>query len=317
MITAIMKVLLTVCLMLLVMSHTLAHVMLDSPTGGESYDPDQTVNISWHILVVHPQENWDLYFSTDGGSTWQDLALDIPSDQLSYSWTVPDVETSQARIKIVMDNVSVDYQAESDDFSIGIFVPLILNYPMGDENFLGGTTEQISWQVNLSVSFDSWSLFFSDDGGASWSAIAENLLPATLKYDWLVPQLNTSQGQIRLEMNIAGSIYDDLSGDFTISEEVVTALIEVQGQTGNLSVYPNPFTTKTDFKIVISQSTAVKLDIYNQTGALVYTKDYTRLGSGMHNLEWRPTGIPAGLYFYRLQTNSRSSSGKLLYTKQP
>lgn len=301
--------------MLFVLSNSIAHVVLDSPVGEENYDPGQTVNIKWHLRIAHPQDNWDLFFSTDGGSTWQELALDLPVTQLSYSWTAPDIETSQAKIKIVMDNVGANYEAESNNFSIGVFLPLDLKYPMGNENFLIGSMEQISWQVNGIVSFDSWNLFFSDDGGGYWMSLAEDLPPATLTYNWMVPQISTSQARIKLEMNIGGTIYENISGVFTLSDGVVTGLNDFQEQTDYLLVYPNPFTDEVLFEIDLNESTPVSLAIYNQIGRLVYTRGYTRLASGSHGLAWSPADVAAGLYFYRVQANGSSSTGRLVYKK--
>lgn len=97
-----------------------AHVNLVYPQGGETFTAGETVNIQWEIVIPHNTLNWDLYFSDDGGNTWEALALDIPLDSLSYQWIVPDSETSQARIKIVMDNDGNDYSDASDDFSIAV-----------------------------------------------------------------------------------------------------------------------------------------------------------------------------------------------------
>lgn len=310
-----MKVLVAFCFVLLSIGDTLAHVVLDSPVGGESYDPDEMVVITWHIQVDHPQENWDLYFSTDAGATWQELAADLPITQLSYSWTVPNVETSQARIKVVMDNVADDYESESEDFSIGVFLPLILNYPMGNEIFYQDSLEQISWQVNGLVSFDSWNLFFSSNGGYTWSEIAENLSPETLLYDWIVPDTSTSKGRIKLEMNIGGTIYADISGIFTISEVVITSINDVTGPSDILLVYPNPIINEATFEVALIDPSPISLNIYNQTGRLVYTRGDFLKSSGSHIIKWNPENIPSGLYFYQLHTANGIESGKLLFKK--
>jgi len=95
-----------------------AHVVLDFPVGGETFVVGDTVNIQWHIVVQHNIENWDLYFSPDGGANWEIIALDIQSPQLNYQWTVPQETTEQARIRICMDNTSGNYDDVSGNFSI-------------------------------------------------------------------------------------------------------------------------------------------------------------------------------------------------------
>ncbi len=101
-----------------------AHVDLKKPIGTETFNSGDLVLVEWQILISHTLENWDLYFSEDGGNTWIELQMDIPSTGaetgtiVTYEWIVPELETSQARIKIVMDNEGVDYSDVSEDFTI-------------------------------------------------------------------------------------------------------------------------------------------------------------------------------------------------------
>ncbi len=95
-----------------------AHVSLDYPVGGETFTVGEILTVQWHILVEHNQQDWDLYFSSDGGTTYDPIELDLPVEQLQYDWTVPDVLTEQARIKIVQDNTGTDYSDSSGNFTI-------------------------------------------------------------------------------------------------------------------------------------------------------------------------------------------------------
>jgi hypothetical protein len=95
-----------------------AHVELDYPIGGETFVAGETVNIQWHIVIMHNQENWDLYFSPDGGENWEVIQLDLPTSQLNYQWTVPQIATENAQVRIVQDNGGRDYDDISGDFTI-------------------------------------------------------------------------------------------------------------------------------------------------------------------------------------------------------
>ena len=103
---------------LLLVGTAAAHVVLDYPLGGETFVVGDKINIQWHIAISHEQENWDLYFSPDGGANWQAIQLDLPSNQLNYQWVLPQVITQQARIRIYTDNTGVDYEDSSNDFTI-------------------------------------------------------------------------------------------------------------------------------------------------------------------------------------------------------
>ncbi len=96
-----------------------AHVTLDNPLGGEVYVVGSTVTIKWHVEVEHDQQDWDLYFSTNGGATWERIELNLPIVQNTYQWVVPNRVTMRAQIRIVMDNqLNTDYDARSGDFTI-------------------------------------------------------------------------------------------------------------------------------------------------------------------------------------------------------
>ncbi len=109
---------LTLLASLFVAGSAAAHVALDYPIGGETFTAGETVDIQWHILIPHDQENWDLYFSPDSGANWETIQLNLPISQLNYQWIVPELATEQARIKIYMDNTGSDYEDVSGDFTI-------------------------------------------------------------------------------------------------------------------------------------------------------------------------------------------------------
>ncbi len=111
--------LLIFCGTLLPASRAEAHVALHHPVGQETFAPGLQVTIEWEVIIPHNQIDWDLYLSTDGGTTWEVLAEGLPLEQLTYVWTVPDLNTDAAQIRIVQDNTDVDYEDRSGNFTIG------------------------------------------------------------------------------------------------------------------------------------------------------------------------------------------------------
>ena len=113
--------LLAILLYLIAPESALAHVKLDYPVGGEVFAFGETVKIEWQILISLNTENWDLYFSPDGGTNWQEIQLNLHPSQLNYLWTVPQILTPNARIRIDMDNVGSDYNDISGDFMCQVY----------------------------------------------------------------------------------------------------------------------------------------------------------------------------------------------------
>ena len=102
----------------LIVMQTNAHVNLVYPIGGETFNSGETINIQWEVVIPHDTQNWDLFYSGDGGTTWEPLMLDISVDSLNYDWTVPDMYTTQGQILVVMDNNGNNYSSISDNFTI-------------------------------------------------------------------------------------------------------------------------------------------------------------------------------------------------------
>lgn len=79
--------------------------------------------------------------------------------------------------------------------------------------------------------------------------------------------------------------------------------------------YPNPFKDKTVVEFNLPKSSKVTIDVLNVLGQPVDTIIDARFSRGKHMVEWTPLGIPSGIYFYRLQTNSFKRTKKLLIIK--
>ena len=112
------KLLLTVLIPVIINGVSFAHVNLDSPIGGESFFPLTEINIKWTETQEHGENNWDLYYSLDGGENWIEIALDIVDETNEYTWKTPVTETSNAMVKVVQDNSGTDYEGVSLPFSI-------------------------------------------------------------------------------------------------------------------------------------------------------------------------------------------------------
>lgn len=114
-----LKLLLIFIFLILCAENILAHVGLDYPVGGEDFQGGEQVNIQWHVVIPHGPANWDLFFSKDGGLTWDSIAEDLPQSQTNYNWIVPNIETDSGQVMVIQDNnTGTDYSDASGNFSI-------------------------------------------------------------------------------------------------------------------------------------------------------------------------------------------------------
>lgn len=74
---------------------TKSMIQLISPNGGEKLAPCETFQIKWRGYA--PQFPVELYYSTNGGFTWQ--LIDQVKDSV-YNWTVPDIDADKLIVKV-------------------------------------------------------------------------------------------------------------------------------------------------------------------------------------------------------------------------
>jgi len=100
-----------VCLRALVeASSTSPAVQVSLPNGGETLYRGQTVNITWYEFNL-TEGNIKIQFFN--GDSWSDVITGLPLNQKVYAWTVPDVISSDCKIKVV--NYSGQTEIVSDE----------------------------------------------------------------------------------------------------------------------------------------------------------------------------------------------------------
>ena len=103
---------------ILTIFQTQAHVTITSSHGGQTYSTGDTVDVVWQMSINHDSQYWDLFFSADGGATWDTIQKNIPLATLSHEWIVPNTPTTQGILKVVQNNPGENYDDVSEIFTI-------------------------------------------------------------------------------------------------------------------------------------------------------------------------------------------------------
>jgi Secretion system C-terminal sorting domain len=146
-----------------------AHVTLVYPSGGETFSVNSNIIIHWQEAINHGPSNWDLYFSADNGSHWQEIATNLSQSVKNYNWQVPDQLTEQAKIRVVQDNdAGSDYDSASGAFTITGSTGLnesenpqqkyFVLYPAFPNPFNGNTTISFSLSDNSRVQVNIYNI---------------------------------------------------------------------------------------------------------------------------------------------------------------
>jgi hypothetical protein len=104
---------------LLLTTNLFGHVDLETKLTDSIFSPGDEIKLEWLVVIEHDPIDWDLYYSIDGGETWEVIEEGIRLERLDYVWKAPDVESSRMMVQIVQDNdIMPDYSDYSDTFTI-------------------------------------------------------------------------------------------------------------------------------------------------------------------------------------------------------
>ncbi|MEI7484832.1 MAG: T9SS type A sorting domain-containing protein [Ignavibacteriota bacterium] len=79
--------------------------------------------------------------------------------------------------------------------------------------------------------------------------------------------------------------------------------------------YPNPFNPSTTISFTLREGSSVKLTVYDRLGREVKTLLDENKAAGTHTVEFNASGLPSGIYFYRIKTDSKTEVRKMIFAK--
>jgi len=95
---------------------------------------------------------------------------------------------------------------------------------------------------------------------------------------------------------------------------VLFSEIEEKKYKRKVNIYPNPFTTSTTIEYHLNQPSEIIIHIYNHLGELVDLIQQKQ-SQGKQQVVWNAEGLPAGIYYFRLQAGEKVATGKIVLMK--
>ncbi len=192
-------------------------VVLDNPTGGETFRNGERVTIDW--TAPKQSANYSVFYSLDNGATWK--AIDKNLQTQSIDWDIPLMSKNRTKVKVKVnaydDAKRLISSARSGAFTIEV---VKLNSPDGGETWDEGTSQTISWSTNTTTSPVSKALLsYTTDGGATWKGIGTDM-PSDGAFDWILPQVRKdtkAKVKVVLKDALGNTVGSDISNEtFTI-----------------------------------------------------------------------------------------------------
>ncbi|MCP5106683.1 MAG: hypothetical protein GY950_25085 [bacterium] len=189
-----------------------ATITVESPNGGETLTAGSTHTIEWSSTGTVGKVK--IRYSTDNGGSWS-TAVSSTSNDGQYVWTVPNVASTQCKVKISEASDGSPSDTSDAVFSIeATSSPTVtVTSPDGGENLEAGTTHTVTWSSTGTVG--NVKIRYSVNNGGSWSTVTSSTANDGA-YDWVVPQADSSLCLVKISGASGGTPSDTSDAVFSI-----------------------------------------------------------------------------------------------------
>ncbi|MEI6697326.1 MAG: hypothetical protein WCO13_14825, partial [Bacteroidota bacterium] len=209
---------------------TAGSITITSPNGGEVWAGCSIHSINW--TATGTSNNYTIDYTTDGGASWISVTSSLYITTGTFSWTVPNINSTTCKIRILDSNTPSTSDLSDNTFSIT--APLLLISPNGSESWQAGSNKSINWVANGTSNY--YDIFYSSNAGSSWTNIISNQYITSQTYNWNVPNSPSTQALIKIMDHSNTSCMLDISNNlFTITPP--TPSITVNSPNGGNTLY--------------------------------------------------------------------------------
>jgi M6 family metalloprotease-like protein len=207
-------------------------VTLLYPNGGETLTAGSTVNVTWTISGdLTNISRISVNYTTDNGKTWN-YAFSVSSgfsSSMSNSWTVPNVSSTQCKLRIGLvrkdNSVSVDYSDNVFTIQIQQTPPTVhLTYPNGGETLTAGSTINVTWTISGDLTkIDHISVDYTTDNGTTWKSAfsVSSGFSSSMSNSWTVPNVSSTQCKLKVALKRKDGKWSVDYSDSTFTIKVV------------------------------------------------------------------------------------------------
>ncbi len=229
-------------------------------------------------------------------NTWE--VLPSIARNLNFRFTVRDNHAGGGAVDY--DDMSISVAGNAGPFKVtSQNSPVVWNTP----------TVTLTWAVANTqlapVSCNTVDIFFSSDGGQSFTDTLALNVPNTGSVTVNTPTESTSQGRIMIK----GS--DNIFFDINDAAIEVTENMSVATQSlKDFSVYPNPSAGVFNVKFSSLQTEEVEVSIYNLQGKRTWYKAYDNINA--EQLQLNLHDLQPGMYFIIFESNLKKAVQKII-----
>jgi hypothetical protein len=283
-----------------------AALTVTSPNGGEKYELNQPVTVTWNSAN---STHLRLEYSRDNGTTWTRVAGSIPAGLGTFQFTPPAIPTTTALVRLVDEDRISTMDASDAPFSVQEPKSIVVYTPATNDELPRGGLTQITWTAPR---IDAVNILYSTNGGSTWVTLASNVPSSQGSYNWNLPNVNTTQGKVRVA-EVGGATMAE-TGLFSIVDPKVPFIQVISPNGGEKYSVGSPITIRwTDANI--SDRLAVS---YSTDGGSTWTLIQSNIMPIVNQLDWKAPDAPSNLYRIKVASSATSdmSDANFAVTRQ-
>jgi photosystem II stability/assembly factor-like uncharacterized protein len=234
-----------------------------------------------------------VYTSTNNGTSWTPINSGLPDNSYVQCLTVSGANLFAV---IVGGGVFLSTNNGTSWINVGLTNTAIYSLAVSGTNIFVGSSGTIG-NIGSEV-------FLSTNNGTSWTTV-DSGLPG---YPSAVEALSISRTS--LFAGTPNGVWRRPLSEMVTAVNETSSSMPTQFTLGQN--YPNPFNPVTNISFNLPIRSFVSLKIFDLMGREVTTLISEKLSTGSYSKQWNASGLPSGIYFYRLQAGSLTETKKLV-----
>ena len=281
------------------------------------------------ITAYGPQDTVDVSVNYDAMQLFYVTATDEDEDALSYTWTVngqvaPHYESSwNTQFPSAMnypENTIVKVVVSDGQLSTSMrwnlnLIQTSVELSLFQADFSANGDVEIQWQTNSEESNAGFYILRSERKDGIYEEITDQLISpnTSRKYNYVDEDVKAGQKYFYKLVDINKYGFETEHGPVSLDIPVPERVMLAQN-------YPNPFNPVTTIYFELPKNQHIELMIFNINGQIVKELVNYVYEAGIHELVWDATDmnnmhVPSGVYYYRLKTQDKVLTKKLLLLK--
>lgn len=265
-----------------------------SPSGGETWLAGSNHSINWSDNGINYVSGW---YSTNGGANWTQIeGFSFVPNNHSFSWTIPNIPSTNCKVKISnADNQSI-FGVSSGKFTIGSAKKtIILISPNGGEKWIAGSQQNITWSDDGISSISGW---YSINSGNNWIPITGfSGYMNNHQFLWNVPASFSNSCKVKISDANDNTLFDISNSNFTIDNSS-----DISDENNLFNSIENKFITNN--KVILQIKSKIpdnyKFELFDLLGYKIESSLYS-INFEFEKIIVDLNILPKGIYYFNLQ----------------